>query len=283
MCYSPKRIGRQGYQNGGRIGEGNFLSVYTEGDVSVVVLDELDTGFDATKTDVVSASAVGFNGGGRIAYHLTDEFFGPTLVACCNPVFGCVDCYFFSAGDRFADHLRDDFQRYFFVLSHSVAPFLGTQQSYLYLSDLVDGTIQSTGRYKAWPVKAKDTMAQNSLAQDGAYADDTVMVDALGGGAKIRILAVLISESDRDLNATAICDQAGIGTSAFYNHIEDLLRWELVKKTRMAGNSPMYQINKESEAAEKLANFEWSLIEFLADKEDAGEVNEDNRPILVEK
>lgn len=50
----------------------------------------------------------------------------------------------------------------------------------------------------------------------------------------------------------------------------------------MAGNSPMYQINKDSPAAERLANFEWVLIEVLAEKEEEGELDEENQPILVE-
>jgi DNA-binding transcriptional ArsR family regulator len=115
---------------------------------------------------------------------------------------------------------------------------------------------------------------------DDAYADGMPIVDVLGGGAKVRILAVLITEYDRDLNPSQIYEQAGIGSSTFYNHIDDLRRWELVEQTRMAGNSPMYQMNKDSEAAERLANFEWELIRFIAEKEQQDELDEDNRPIL---
>lgn len=117
---------------------------------------------------------------------------------------------------------------------------------------------------------------------DHAHADSTVLVDALGGNAKIRILSVLVSEYDRDLNATEICGKAGIGSSTFYNHIDDLRRWGLVEQTRMAGNSPMYQINHDSEAAERFANFEWELITFLAEKEERGEVDANNRPVLTD-
>lgn len=115
---------------------------------------------------------------------------------------------------------------------------------------------------------------------DDAYADGMPIVDALGGGAKVRILGVLITEYDRDLNPSQIYEQAGIGSSTFYNHIDDLRRWKLVEQTRMAGNSPMYQINKDSKAAERLANFEWELVRFISDKEQQGELDEDNRPIL---
>lgn len=75
---------------------------------------------------------------------------------------------------------------------------------------------------------------------DGPAADRRVLVDALGGGAKIRILTVLIGTADRDLNPSEIYKEAGISSSTFYNHIDDLRAWGLVEQTRMAGNSPMY-------------------------------------------
>lgn len=131
-------------------------------------------------------------------------------------------------------------------------------------------------------------MAENVTEADtrefgDVYADRTVLVDALGSPTKIRTLAVLISESDRDLSPSEICEQAGIGSSSFYHHIEDLLAYDLVKRTRNVGNSPMYQINTDSGAAEALASFEWNLLEFLAEKEEAGEVDENGRPMYTDE
>lgn len=100
--------------------------------------------------------------------------------------------------------------------------------------------------------------------------------------AKVRILEVLLSEADNDMNPTRICELAGVSSSSFYNHIDDLRRWGLVKKTRMAGNSPMYQINQENKAAQSIAKFSWDLIEYLEEKEEADELDEENRPILVD-
>jgi DNA-binding transcriptional ArsR family regulator len=113
------------------------------------------------------------------------------------------------------------------------------------------------------------------------YADGTTLVNVLGKEAPVRILAVLTSETDRDLNPTQICEQAGIGSSAFYDHIDALRAWGLVEKTRMAGNSPMYRLNTDSDAAQHLDKFEWALIEHTVEKEERGELDEDNQPILV--
>jgi DNA-binding transcriptional ArsR family regulator len=112
---------------------------------------------------------------------------------------------------------------------------------------------------------------------DEAYADGTMFVDVLGDEGKVRILEVLLSEPGSDMNPTRICDLAGISSSSFYNHIDTLRRWNLVTKTRMAGNSPMYQINKDSEAAQSLGKFSWDLIDYFGEKEEAGELDEDNR------
>jgi DNA-binding transcriptional ArsR family regulator len=121
------------------------------------------------------------------------------------------------------------------------------------------------------------------ITGDEPAADRRILVDVIGKEAPVRILAVLIGEADRDLNPSEIYEEAGVSSSTFYNHIDDLRAWGLVEKTRMAGNSPMYQINKDSTAAERLANFEWELIEHLVEKEEAGELDEENRPILVDE
>jgi hypothetical protein len=51
------------------------------------------------------------------------------------------------------------------------------------------------------------------------FADETMFVDVVRDATKVRILEALISEADRDLNTAANCEQVGIGTSSFYNHI----------------------------------------------------------------
>lgn len=121
-------------------------------------------------------------------------------------------------------------------------------------------------------------MSQTPDMEDEAYADGTVLVDVLGDEARVRILEVLLSESNNDMNPTRICDLAGISSSSFYNHIDELRRWGLVEKTRMAGNSPMYQINKDSEAAKSIAKFSWDLVDFFGEKEQAGEITDDHQP-----
>jgi len=108
------------------------------------------------------------------------------------------------------------------------------------------------------------TPAKPAESDSESYADGTILTDVLGPHAKVKMLAVLIADSDRDLNPTEIARLAGIDRSTFYEHIDDLLAYDLVEQTRTVGNSPMYRINRDSAAAEDLAQFEWDLLEATA-------------------
>jgi predicted transcriptional regulator len=92
-------------------------------------------------------------------------------------------------------------------------------------------------------------------------AEDTVLTDVLGTHAKVKLLVVLLSHNDRDLNPTEISRMAGIDRSTFYEHVDDLLAYGMIEQTRTVGNSPMYRINRDSAAAEALAQMEWELLD----------------------
>jgi DNA-binding transcriptional ArsR family regulator len=99
------------------------------------------------------------------------------------------------------------------------------------------------------------------------YADNTVMTDVLGNHAKVKMIVALLSEADQDLNATELARLAGIDRSTFYEHIDDLLAYGIVEETRRVANSQMYKLNRDSDAAEDLAQLEWDLIEAIPDVE----------------
>lgn len=99
----------------------------------------------------------------------------------------------------------------------------------------------------------------------------------------MKILSVFLGDYDRGLNATEVSDQAGMDRATFYRHIDDLRAWGVVEQTDTMGQSKLYQLNCNSEAAEKLAEFEWALIEHLADRESRGEVDDENQPVLADE
>jgi DNA-binding transcriptional ArsR family regulator len=99
------------------------------------------------------------------------------------------------------------------------------------------------------------------------YAENTVLTDVLGNHAKVKMIVALLSECDQDLNATELARLAGIDRSTFYEHIDDLLAYGIVEETRQVANSQMYQIDRDSDVAEDLAQLEWDLIEAVPDVE----------------
>ncbi|WP_135827572.1 winged helix-turn-helix domain-containing protein [Halorussus halobius] len=96
-----------------------------------------------------------------------------------------------------------------------------------------------------------------------AAAEGTVLTDVLGPHAKVKILVALLSENDRDLNPTDVSRLAGIDRSTFYEHIDDLVAYGVVERTRTVGNSQMYRINRDNPAAEDLAQLEWDLLDCV--------------------
>lgn len=103
---------------------------------------------------------------------------------------------------------------------------------------------------------------------DDAYAEGTVFVNVLGNPSKVKIMATMLGDHTQDLTASDIARMSGIDRTTFYDHIDTLLNYGLIKITREAGNSKMYQINKDSEPAQALAEFEWKLLDQLNEEGD---------------
>ncbi|KOX91444.1 hypothetical protein AMS69_18910 [Haloarcula rubripromontorii] len=89
-----------------------------------------------------------------------------------------------------------------------------------------------------------------------AYAEDTPLTWAFGDTPKVKIIAALLSEAERDINISDISRLSGVSRSAIYEHLDDLVELGVVAQTREMGGSTLYQINTENEAVEKIAELE---------------------------
>lgn len=96
--------------------------------------------------------------------------------------------------------------------------------------------------------------------EDTAFAEEAVLTNLLGGHPKVKILSVLLSEG-HDINISQIAEQAGVSRSTVYNHIDDLEDLQVIEETREIGGSHLYQINRQSSIAKKLAQLEWDLLD----------------------
>ncbi|RLM96985.1 winged helix-turn-helix domain-containing protein [Haloarcula sp. Atlit-7R] len=109
--------------------------------------------------------------------------------------------------------------------------------------------------------------------------EEHLLFGALGDHPKTKTLAALINAPEKDFNITEIADYADIKRDTVYKYIDELRAWGLIEKTRKVGNSQMYALNTDSDAAEALSEMEWHLMEHLAEKEAAGELDIDNNPV----
>lgn len=96
---------------------------------------------------------------------------------------------------------------------------------------------------------------------DDPYAKDTPLTWIFSNNSRVRIIAALLSEADRDLNISDIARVAGISRSAVYDNIEPLEEHGIINQTREIGDSTMYEINTDSEIVALIAEIEELLLE----------------------
>ncbi|MFC4448146.1 MULTISPECIES: ArsR/SmtB family transcription factor [Halorussus] len=102
---------------------------------------------------------------------------------------------------------------------------------------------------------------------------DHVLLDVLGDSPRTRILTVLIDHPDKEFDAEHLAEYAGVNADTVRDHIPALRAWGVVR------DEEVIQTNKDSDAVAAFADAEWALTEYLASKEDVGEVDDDMNPI----
>lgn len=98
-----------------------------------------------------------------------------------------------------------------------------------------------------------------------AYGEGTPLTHVFGDNARVKILAALLSERDRDLNVTDVANMAGVARSTVYEHLDELQELHLVVNTREVGSAPMYQINNDSPIVKRIDEIEGLALRELLD------------------
>lgn len=96
--------------------------------------------------------------------------------------------------------------------------------------------------------------------ENGPYAEGTPLTNVLGDHPKVKIIAALLSETERDVNKSDIARLAGISRSAVYAHLDELIGREIVSKTRENSGNQMYQLNFSATEVELLAQLEDEIL-----------------------
>lgn len=110
-------------------------------------------------------------------------------------------------------------------------------------------------------------MSQENAADSPEYTDNAALTMLFGDSPKVKILAVLLKQG-RDTNVSNIADLGGMSRSSVYRHIDMLINLGVVEKTREVGGSPLYQINRQSDVAQKLGELQYELVDVVAGEDE---------------
>jgi len=122
-------------------------------------------------------------------------------------------------------------------------------------------------------------MSSPKTGSEDCRAGEHLMVSVFGDHPKTKLLVVFLDNPDIDFSIGKAAEYANLERDAVEQYIDTLLGWGLVVKTRTDENSQRYALCTENEATETLVKFEWLLVKHLAEKEQSGEVDENNDPL----
>ena len=97
-------------------------------------------------------------------------------------------------------------------------------------------------------------MEQNGLDNNSAF------VEIFGNSPIIKILDFLITFADFDYPMTKISKNSGVSYSTLQALWNNLVRNNIVIKTRRVGKSDLYKLNTKNPAVQQLIKLDWNLI-----------------------
>ena len=83
----------------------------------------------------------------------------------------------------------------------------------------------------------------------------------------IKVLDFFLEHEDFDYSLTEISDFANVSWSTLHTFWKDLVKWEIVIKTRRIGRADLYKLNKESKIVKKLLELDRAISDYFVDKE----------------
>lgn len=116
------------------------------------------------------------------------------------------------------------------------------------------------------PVASERTLLDREDESDTApdieepYADETPLTLVLGNHPEVKIIAALLSEHTQDINVTELSRIAGVSRNDGYDHLERLMRYDLVEQTRTMGNSKLYTIDSSKRSVQLIYKLENQLL-----------------------
>lgn len=102
-----------------------------------------------------------------------------------------------------------------------------------------------------------------------AYAEDAPLMALFDTPAKTKLLSVFVAERGRDLSKSEIARQAGVARSTVYDHLDVFVDLGVIEKSRTTGDgySERFQLDEDSEIAEKLHELEGVTLRRLLERD----------------
>ena len=97
-------------------------------------------------------------------------------------------------------------------------------------------------------------MEQNGLD------NNSIFVEIFGNSPIIKILDFLITFADFDYPMTEIAKNSGVSYSTLQTIWGNLVRNNIVIKTRRVGKSDLYKLNTKNPAVQQLIKLDWNLV-----------------------
>jgi len=92
-----------------------------------------------------------------------------------------------------------------------------------------------------------------------ALEDNGVFVEVFGNSPIIKVLDFLITFADFDYPLTEIARNSGVGYSSLQIIWGNLVKNNIVIKTRRVGKSDLYKLNTDNPAVKQLIELDWKL------------------------
>ena len=90
--------------------------------------------------------------------------------------------------------------------------------------------------------------------------NESIFVEIFGNNPVIKVLDFLIAFQAFDYPLTEIAKNSGVSYSTLQTFFSNLIRNNIVIKTRRVGKSNLYRLNTKNPAVQQLIKLDWNLV-----------------------
>ena len=100
----------------------------------------------------------------------------------------------------------------------------------------------------------------------GSMTKKSLFLKMFGDSPLLRVLDFFMAYEDFDYSMTDIARNAGIGYSTLKLFWKDLIKYKIVKQTRIIGKAKLYQLNKQNSIVQQFRKLYWTTTKKETEK-----------------